>query len=333
MPTVALTDPQGELGRRVRTLFESDPSPLDASEPLDVLAVNGLLSRNLAPSVEGADVMVHLASGTPASPTGATVDVQVARRVLDAASKTNVRHMVLLSDATVYGAWANNPVPLTDDAVLRPNPGFTFAAERAELERLAGEWREAHHDATLTILRPVRTPGRADWLVDALRPGRAVPDTSDEPPAQFLDLDDLASAIAVACRDRLDGAYNVAPDGAIAGEEVRSLVGTVARVRLPERVAERVASWRFRSGLGATPPELVPYTLHPWVVASDRLRAAGWRPRHTNEEVCVSAYEAGPLDSLSPQRRQELALGVAGAGLVAAGVGGALLLRRVLRSR
>jgi nucleoside-diphosphate-sugar epimerase len=333
MPTVALTDAQGELGRRVRDLFATDLDQIDAADPLEIRPVNGLLTRDLSGSVEGADVMVHLASGTPSSPTGATVDVQVARRVLDAAARTNVRHMVLLSDATVYGAWANNPVPLTDSAVLRPNPGFTFAAERAELERLAGEWRAAHRGATLTILRPVRTPGRVDWLLDALRPGRAVPDHTDEPPAQFLDLDDLASAVAVACRDRLDGAYNVAPDGAIPGEEVRSLLGTVARVRLPERVAERVASWRFRSGLGSTPPELVPYTLHSWVVASDRLRAAGWRPSHTNEEVCVSAHEAGPLDSLSPQRKQELALGIAGAGLVAASVGGALLLRRALRSR
>lgn len=316
----------------MRSLVESD-TPVDDTEPLDLRTVDGLLTRDLSPSVEGADVMVHLAASTPSSPAGATVDVQIARRVLDAASKASVGHVVLLSDATVYGAWANNPVPLTDDAVLRPNPGFTFAAERAELERLAGEWRAAHHGATLTILRPARTPGRADWLVEALRPGRAVPEGNDEPPAQFLDLDDLASAVVVACRDRLDGAYNVAPDGAIPGDEVRSLVGAVARVRLPERVAERVASWRFRSGLGTTPPELVPYTLHPWVVASDRLRAAGWRPNRTNEEVCVSAHDAGSLDSLSPQRRQELALGVAGAGLAAAGVGAALLLRRTLRHR
>lgn len=333
MPTVALTDHQGALGRRVRALVESDPAQVDDSEPSHVRAIDEPLTSDLTAAVEGADIVVNLASGRPTSPTGATSDVQATRRVLDAASKASVEHVVLLSDATVYGAWANNPVPLTDDAVLRPNPGFTFAAERAELERLAGEWRDAHVGATLTVLRPVRTPGRADWLLEALRPGRAVPHHSDEPPAQFLDLDDLASAVAVACRRRLDGAYNVAPDGAIPGEEVRSLVGSVARVRLPERAAERVASWRFRSGLGATPPELVPYTLHPWVVASDRLRTAGWRPSLTNEEVCVLAHEAGPLDSISPKRRQELALGAAGAGLLAAGIGGAVLLRRALRGR
>lgn len=303
-------------------------------ETREVRSLDRLLSGDrgdLKRQVEGSDTLLHLATGTPVSPTGATTDVETTRRVLDAASVASVEHVVILSDATVYGAWANNPVPLTDDALLRPNPGFTWAAERAEIERLAGEWRNAHPGATVTILRPVRTTGRSDWLIRALRPGRAVPELADEPPAQFLHQDDLASAVALACRERLDGAYNVAPDQAIPGDEVRSLTGAGPKVRLPERLAERFARWRFRSGLGPTPPELIPYTLHPWVVANDRLRAAGWEPRVSNEEACVEAHDAGPWATMSPRRRQEIALGVAGAGVVAAGVAGALGLRRWLR--
>src|SRR5690606_24059143 len=128
---------------------------------------------------------------------------------------------------TVYGAWANNPVPLTEDAPLRPNPGFPFAAERAEIERLTAEWREAHPGATAAVLRPARAPGadERDWLVRALRPGPAVPENSDAPPVQFVDLDDVASACGLAVARRLDGAFNVAPEGAIPGDQVRALIG------------------------------------------------------------------------------------------------------------
>jgi UDP-glucose 4-epimerase len=331
---IALTGAATPLGTRVRRLLESGDGGEGAvagAPRMRVVALDDLVAGEIKRQVEGVDAVVHLAVGQPVDPSAATGDVEAARRVLDAAGTASVGHLVVLSDATVYGAWSNNPVPLTEDAVLRPNAGFAFATERAEIERLVGEWRSAHPGSTAAVLRPARTPGHSDWLVRALRPSRAVPELAAEPPAQFLHLDDLATAVVLACRARLDGAFNVAPDQAIPGEDVRALTGAGPTLRLPDRVAHRVVRWRFQSGLGPTPPELLPYTLHPWVVANDRLRAAGWRPEVTNEEACVDAYEAGPWATLSPRRRQEIALGVAGVGLVGLAVGGALGLRRLLK--
>jgi hypothetical protein len=76
---------------------------------------------------------------------------------------------------------------------------------------------------------------------------------------------------------------------------------------------------------------LLPYTIHAWVVANDRLKAAGWTPTSTNEEAYVAGHRPAPWATLSPQRRQELALGGAAAALVGAAAGTVALVRRARR--
>ena len=330
------------LGRRVTQLAAADPDvarvvaldrrALDASIPgVEPHAVD-LAVGDLKPLFEGATVVVHLAQCTgPEEPaTDSVGDGALARRVLDAASAVGTEHVVLLSSAVAYGAWANNPVPITEDAPLRPNPGVAVASEKAELERCASEWRDAHPAATVAVLRPTVTVS-ADgngWLARALTRSTALPVTDEEPPAQFLDVDDLASAVDLARRARLDGPRNVAPDGWISGDTVRSLAGGTPRVRLPERIALRLAGLRWRWRLAPTPPPLIPFTVHPWVIANDRLKADGWEPSSSNEEAYVGAHRAGPWATLSPRRRQEIALGAAGAALLGAIAGAAFVLRR-----
>lgn len=339
---VVVTGAAGPLGRRVCALAAADAA-VGRVVAVDRRAIVGvphgvevvqadLVSADLKRCFEGADVVVHLAQGD--GPTRDEVaapsdDVRAAHRVLDAASAVGATHLVLRSSAAAYGAWANNPVPLTEDAPLRPNPGVGFAAERAELERAGAEWRDDHPGATVAILRPTLTlaPEGNGWLARAL--GRtAVPVTDDEPPAQYLDVDDLASAVDLARRARLDGPRNVAPDGWVDGDTARALAGGGPRLRVPERIALRIAGWRWRSGLGETPPALLPYTVHSWVVANDRLRADGWAPTSSNEEAFVAHHQATPWATVSPRRRQELALGATGLVLVGAVVGAVALVRR-----
>lgn len=341
---VVVTGAASELGRRVCELAAADPT-VPHVIAIDRRSLKGLsagierhhadlTSADLKPLFEGATTVVHLAQAdgpargsTISSPTG---EGAMARRVLDAASAVGAGHVVLLSSATAYGAWANNPVPLTEDAPLRPNPGVAMASEKAEAERAAAEWRDDHPGGTVAILRPTITvaAGANGWLAKALSRSSALPVTDDDPPAQFLDVADLAAAVDLARRARLDGPRNVAPDGWVAGETARALAGGAPRVRLPERLAIRVAGLRWRWGLTPTPPELLPYTVHPWVIANDRLKADGWQPESSNEEAFVGAHRAGPWATLSPRRRQELALGATAAAGLGAVVGVVAFVRR-----
>jgi nucleoside-diphosphate-sugar epimerase len=341
MVRVVVTGAASPLGRVVaRSLARRDD--VDDVVALDLRAGGGiggidLVTGDLAAAFEGADAVIHLASAFGPSIDGpeidAAVDVVMARRVLAAADKNGIERVVLLSSATVYGPWANNPVPLTEDAPLRPHPDLAYAVQLAEVERVAADWSADHPSATVTRLRPVTVvaDGRLGWLARAFDAAADVP-LADDTPAQYLHLDDLASAVVTAWEARLDGPVNVAPAGWLTPTQRRAL-DPVPRLRLPEPVALKIASWRWRLGIAPTPPGVLPYVRHPWVVANDRLAAAGWEETSSNEEAYVMGHEASAIESISPQRRQELALGVAGAVGAAATVAAVAFIRRRRRKR
>lgn len=318
---IAVTHADDPLGSRVVARLGEGGTRIVAVAGSDLAADDAELKRTL----HGVDALVHLAAVTdePLAPT---------TRVLEAASDAGIDRLVVLSSALVYGAWPGNPVPLTDDAPLRPNPDFPPAVALGQVERLVADWRDAHPSARVGVLRPTVPVAEDDagWLDPMLGAVRGVPVGEDDPPAQFVHLDDVAAAVAVAVQAPLDGVANVAPDGWIGGEELRALAGG-PRVRLPGRLAERLTSWRWRAGLSPTPPGLLPWTVHPWVVASDRLKALGWEASHTNEEAFVAGHKAMPWATVSPKRRQELTLAASGlaiAGVVAGAVLGVRRLRR-----
>lgn len=346
MSVVVITGAAGPLGTRVRRLLAADPDvarvvALDQADP----PANGsappwhrvdLLAADLEPWFEGADTVLHLASVFGPDLDGDTsvergLEVELARRVLDIAGKVGVRRLLVLSSATVYGAWPNNDLPLTEDAHVRPNPGFSFAVQKAEVERLTFEWDDDHPTASVAVLRPVTAvaEGATGWLAEALESAADVRGRDDDPPFQFLHLDDLASAVDTVRRSDLTGPVNVAPDGWLGSTEFSSLAnGSRPRLRVPDALVCRLATLRWRLGLASAPPGLVPYVRHQWVVANDKLRSTGWAPVEGNAEAYVAGYEAGPWATLSPRRRQEIALGTATGLLGAVGLGVVVAVRR-----
>jgi nucleoside-diphosphate-sugar epimerase len=242
----------------------------------------------------------------------------------------HAKHLVLVSSAMVYGAWANNPVPLTEESVLRPDVDFAYARQLAAVEQLADSWRRAVPGRTVTVLRPAipMAANGTSGLARALAAGMGQRFGEEDPPAQFLHLDDLASAVVLSVERSLDGVFNVAPDGFVPAAAVRRLSGAAPRLQLPERVAEVVGELRWRFQRGPIPPGLRPYTRSPWLVANDRLKAHGWRPTVTNEQAYVEGTEAKWWTMITPKRRQEISLGA----MVAVGVGLTAAVFRALRS-
>lgn len=302
---------------------------LERSAAVDgVRMVEGCNDPGLDDALAGAQVLVHLERQSCPD-----IDQEAHRQhtaqLIDAADAAGIGHVVLLSSAAVYGAWPDNPVPLTEENALRPNPGADFALDKVEVERRWATWAEGGDGRALATLRPALVVGddAEQWLAVALRAVTRWGIGEGNGPMQFVHVEDVAAALALAVDRRLDGVYNVAPEGWMGGEQVQVLTGTPLRPPVPPPVAGALARWCWSRGLGSVAPELVPYATHPWVVASDRLRAEGWQPVHSGAETLVEAYPATPWTRFAARTRRVLSLG-GGAVVGLAPVLVALLRRR-----
>ena len=304
---------------------------------------------NLRGLLGGVTDLVVLAPGGGPDADGSMlgeVDLDGARRLLLAADDAALDHVVVVSSAMVYGAWADNDVPVTESAVLRPNPSCSLARDKAELERLAGEWRIGGADRTLAIVRPtVVVAGdvaSVEWMERSLWGAGWTGRRAEDVPRQFLLVDDLVDAVvrltiggidgAGAGGGAADGAFNVAPDGWINADRQRELTGRFGTPGLSAPTAGLLASMRWKFGFASTPPEILPYIAAPWVISNDRLRGLGWEASHTNDEAFIIGSRATWWSTLTARRRQDVALGALVAGL--GGVTAAVVLSvRSLRRR
>jgi UDP-glucose 4-epimerase len=321
MTAVAVTGAGGLLGRAlVAALADPDVAlglsggPLSRLVALDVLSEEALSARlapaahpmlvplrrdvrdaDLAAALAGVDVLVHLAfQMDPIRDTAAMreVNVEGTRNVMEAARAAGVRRVVYLSSVVAYGAHPDNPVPLDESRPLRGNAGFPYAEHKRDVEAWLWPWHAgtAGDVPALTVLRSAAVfgPGVQNFLSRVLELPLLPIDPATLPPLQFVHLDDVVGAIVHALRTPLDGAFNVAPDGWLAPDDVLRLTG-MRTVPLPVERTRAVLAVAERLGVGELPPAALDLFLHPWVLSNERLRATGWAPRRTNEEALLAA--------------------------------------------
>jgi nucleoside-diphosphate-sugar epimerase len=278
----------------------------------------------LAALAKEADTMVHLAW----EPQGRD-NLTVLRHVLDAAGAIEPARLVHLSSGTIYGAWPDNAVPLTEETSPRPNPKLGYAVEKRAAEVVVQQWAEDHPEVAVALLRPACTVGsREQPLYRALAAGKRPPLGAEGRIVQYLHVDDLATAVVHACDQELSGAFNVAPDNGIQAEVAGALTGGSAMLPLPAPLRAMSTALRWRLWRRGAPPGARPYAENTWVIAGDKLRSSGWRPEYSSEQALVVSDERAHWSDLPPNRQIFATLGATAAMVTAVGAGGAVWWRR-----
>lgn len=220
------------------------------------------------------------------------VDVEGLLHTLRACGEAGVRRVLYLSSTTVYGAHPDNPVPIPEEAPLRPNRGFVYAEHKVEAEALLARYAREHPSAAVTVLRapPVLGPGTRNFITAALFRPVMVGVRGADPPLQFLHLEDCLSACLRLLEEPVGGTFNLASEGTLRWSEVARLAGRpLLRLPYPLLAGLVQATWRLR--LQADSPAAgLAFIRWPWVADTARIReAVGFRPAFTSRQAVEAA--------------------------------------------
>ena len=221
--------------------------------------------------------------------------------VLDSCAEAGVKHVIYLSSHTVYGAHPDNPVPLTEEAPLRPLPGFPYGYTKLISEALLKEFSRNHPGVKVTILRScvVVGPNSNNYITRAFFRPLLLGISGYNPGLQFIHQDDLARILARVIEARIPGVFNVAGEGAVPYREMADMIGSKL-VTLPASFAYPLTqlSWMLRLQSDSSPAGL-DFIRYPIFMSTKRLKkGAGYRFMHTSREALRAFAKAkvGRLD-------------------------------------
>jgi nucleoside-diphosphate-sugar epimerase len=356
-PAIAVTGASGVLGEQLVRLLSGEPGSGE------VVAIDSTATRSsvrtapppappgagvswrtadvrdsgFARALEGVDVVVHTAfDQRPDAPAAErrACNVEGASNVLAAAAAAGVRAVVVVSSAMVYGALPDNPALLTERDRVRAVADDSVVGDLVEVEARIERFREQHPQMAIAVLRPVTVvgPGCDTVLTRHFESPRLLTIRGVAPRWQFVHVDDLAAACAVAARSALDGVFNVTPPGVLSQGDVESITG-VRRIELPASLVFGAADRLHRAGVTLAPAGELHFVAYPWSVDASRLIAAGWSPVHDNASALRAHVHAVREASPSARRRGRDDATRAAAGATVAVLGTAALLRRARRRR
>jgi len=258
----------------------------------DAAAARELLAR------ERPDVLVHLAfvlNPIKDEQLMYDIDVNGTHNVLEAASHAGVEHVLVTSSTTAYGAFPDNPVPITEEWPVRGVAAFEYARDKTESDRLCQLWAATHPERVMTIVRPciVFGPNVDNYLVRLwTKQPFAVDIGTIDRDVQFVHEDDVVEAITALLLGRHAGAYNVAADGLMTNRECAELTGTPIR-KMPLKVYRGLARAMWKLRQAEAPPGAIEFALHSWILSNEKLKqATGWRPRYSSRETFEITMQA-----------------------------------------
>ncbi len=221
--------------------------------------------------------------------------------VLRACREARICRLIILSSITVYGAWPDNPIPLTEEHPLRPNPNYPYGVHKGLVERHCREFSEEYPQVACIILRPpgIFGPHARGPLADFLRRSSAVIVDGGYAPGQFVHEDDLVDLIGKCLRSDVRGAFNATPNDWLPWREIWGSVGKKL-LNFPWPAARLIFGllWRMERLGYVTHPGQVNLTRFPLVASNEKARRQlGWQPAYTTLQTVQSFLARGNDES------------------------------------
>jgi len=221
-------------------------------------------------------------------------NIEGSHNFLEACRQASVKHLFYLSSYTAYGAHADNPESITEDAPLRPTPGFLYPNDKARVDLMFQDFMERHPDICVTIVRTVAVAGPSGsnmGLAVLFMPVMIRPSGYD-PLWQFIHEDDLVEVVTILLKQKQRGIFNVAGERGLRYTEMIAASGKPS-ISLPAGLLRWLANiaWKLRlSRAEGGGLELLKY---PAVVSTEKVqKTTGFKFRYSGPEAFMSFIEA-----------------------------------------
>jgi len=176
------------------------------------------------------DSVIHLgriSSGEETRTNRYNANVIGTQKLMDLCHKYGIKNVLVMSTFHVYGASPYNPALIDESAPLLAAELTFDLVDSVELENLANIYLWRYPELNITILRPCNIvgPGVNNSMSNLLSSKYAPVLLGFSPIMQFIHIDDMAEAIAIAHKKSKRGVYNVATNDWIAYQEAVKLCG------------------------------------------------------------------------------------------------------------
>jgi UDP-glucose 4-epimerase len=265
-----------------------------------------VLSSDLGAIFDGADAVIHLAWAIQPSRDAVTlerINVEGSRRVFEAVASAGVPRLV---HASSVGAYSRGP---KDREVGEgwPTEGTQtsfYSRHKVAVERELDRFEADNPETRVVRLRPALIfKGEAATEIRRLFVGPFLPNfllrrgllpalpRVERLRFQAVHSEDVGRAYLRAVLADVDGAFNIAAEPPLSGEEMAERIG-VRSFPVPARVVRRLADLSWRMRLQPTPPGWLDMALNVPLMSSERARTKlGWEPRHTGVEALEELLE------------------------------------------
>jgi UDP-glucose 4-epimerase len=236
------------------------------------------------------------------------INVEGSHNLLQVVGQYRPERLLVVSSATAYGAWPDNPVPMNETWPLRARREFQYAADKTELEALVAAFAGEHQDIATSWVRPcmIGGPHMDNYLRRFIfgMPFMVLIDGCDTP-LQFVHEEDVAAAIDTILTRDARGAFNVAPPDWIGISDLARETGRRV-LKLPFWLAYAVhwLAWAIHFVNHESPASFLYFVRYPWVIAPARLQTElGYQfrfssldtMRHTVGRERLAVQEREPL--------------------------------------
>ena len=310
MQRLVVTGSSGYLGRRLVAYFRERGATVlgvDVQQPAEEHAPDEFVSADIRDEALVAtisefapDTIIHAAfvfQPMRDRRLMSLINVGGTENIFRAVERAAPARFLLVSSATAFGAWPDNPVPMSEDWPLRARSEYQYAADKTAIEEKIPAFAARVPDVCVSWIRPavIGGPGMRNYLSRFIfgMPFLVKLDGVDSP-LQFVHEDDVVAATAAILEANGRGAYNLAPPNwthitEIAAETSRPVLS------LPFWLAWSSAwlAWTVRLWIHESPASFLYFGRYPWAVAPDRLeKEIGYEFQYTSTETVREVVRA-----------------------------------------